>query len=383
MLKSAHIIGWGRYLPDTVLTNDDIAQFVDTNDEWIRSRTGIRQRYVAEPHEKTSTLGFRAAARALQVADISPSQLDLIIVATSTPDHIYPATANLIQDLLGARNAGAFDLLAACTGFVYALDMAKNAIATGSAEHVLVIGSETYSRVLDWEDRSTCILFGDGAGAVVLKGSHAEGGVGQSILGSDGSGGNMLTLPAIYHNPVPNTELAHVDDAAETNTVRMNGRQVYRFATRIIPQSVNQVLEKTGLTIDDISLIIPHQANMRIIDASAKKLGIDPEKFFANVPWVANTSAASIPLALCDAIDAGRVSAGDNIIMVGFGGGLSWGASLVTWNASPVDSASNGTQWRRMRYMAARTRSRYQQARRNIVARVAPSPNKSPNGKPK
>ncbi|MEJ2749145.1 MAG: ketoacyl-ACP synthase III, partial [Anaerolineae bacterium] len=270
-MKYAHIVGWGAFLPEKVLTNDDVAQMVDTSDEWIYTRTGIRERRIAAERETTATLAFEAAARALAVADLPPSQVDLIIVATSTPEYIFPSTACRVQDYLGAHRAGAFDLSAACSGFVYALDMAAQAIATGSIRTAVVIGSETLSRVLDWQDRGTCILFGDGAGAVVLRGSSVPGGWMSSTLRSDGSGGELLTLPAVYHNPMPMLGPEFLHNGHGENTIKMNGREVVRFATKVVSESIETVVKKAGLTLDDIDLIVPHQANIRIIESAAKR----------------------------------------------------------------------------------------------------------------
>ena len=373
-MKYAHIIGWGSYIPDKVMTNDDIAKIVDTSDEWIYKRTGIRQRHIAGEDETTATLAFEAAARALAVADLHPSQVELIVVATSTPEYIFPSTASLVQDYLGATKAGAFDLGAACSGFVYALDMATQAIATGSVRNAIVIGAETMSRVLDWEDRGTCILFGDGAGAVVLKGYNIEGGVKASTLRSDGSGGDLLSLPAVYHNPMPMLEPEFSSNGHGKNTISMNGRQVFRFATKVIASSVNDTLKKAGMSIDDIDLIIPHQANTRIIESAAKRLKVSPDKFFMNVHTFGNTSAASIPIALCEAVNDGRLQPDDNVIFVGFGGGLTWAASLVQWNVTPPDISRRRKEWRRARYIYARSRSKMKRMRRKVVDRVSSSP---------
>lgn len=374
MLKHAHIIGWGSFLPDTILPNSELAQTVDTSDEWIHARTGIQQRHIAQPNQTTATIAFEAAAHALDVAQISPGDIDLVIVATSTPEYIFPSTACRVQDYLGIRNAGAFDLSAACTGFVYALDMATNAIASGAVETALVIGSETMSRVIDWTDRSTCILFGDGAGAVVLRGSSVPGGVMSSILRSDGSGGNLLSLPAAYHNPTPTLGSEYVYGPHLTNTIKMNGRQVFRFATQVVASVIADAVSKAGLAIDDIDLIIPHQANARIIDTAAKKLKISPDRFFLNINRVGNTSAASIPLALCDAIEADRLHPDDNVVLVGFGGGLTWGATVVKWDVTPPDVDTSRTGWRRTRYVVARARSRLRRLQRKAAARLAGSP---------
>lgn len=373
-MKYAHIVGWGCYLPDRIMTNDEIAQIVDTSDEWIHTRTGIRQRHIAGEAETTSTLAFEAAARALAVADMHPSQIDLIIVATSTPEHMFPSTACQVQDYLGATRAGAFDLSAACSGFVYGLEMAAQAIATGSVRNAIVIGAETMSRVLDWDDRSTCILFGDGAGAVVLRGSGVPGGILASVLHSDGSGSDLLSLPALYHNPMPMLADGFSANGHQHNTIDMQGRQVFRFATQVIASSVKEVLRKADLTIDDIALIVPHQANMRIIETSAKRLKIPQEKFYVNLERTGNTSAASIPIALCEAVEEGRLRPDDNLVFVGFGGGLTWGATVLKWDVTPPEVRRLDREWKRARYIAARLRSRLKRWRRKVWAILAGSP---------
>lgn len=373
-MRFAHIVGWGSYLPQQVLTNHDLSRIVNTSHEWIYTRTGIRERRIANERETTASMAFEAAARALAVADMNPSELELIIVATSTPESVFPATACRVQDYLGASYAGAFDLSAACSGFVYALSMASNSIASGAVNNAVVIGAEMMSRVLDWEDRGTCILFGDGAGAVVLEGSSVPGGVMASTLRSDGSGGDMLRLPAVYNNPVPTLGSTFSANGYHRNTIRMNGRQVFRFATRAISDSVEDVLEQAGLTIDDVSLIIPHQANVRIIDVAAKRLGIPRERFFLNVDHAGNTSAASIPLALCEAINAGLLQPDDNVVFVGFGGGLTWAASVVKWDVRPPDISLPEREWKRVRYVFARARSRTRQLVRRVGSFIAGSP---------
>lgn len=373
-MKHAHIVGWGCYLPERIMSNDEVALLVDTTDDWIRTRTGIHQRHIAGEDETTATLAFEAAARALTVADIHPSQVDLIIVATSTPEHMFPSTASRVQDYLGAVRAGAFDLSAACSGFVYGLTMASNAIQTGSINTAIVVGAETMSRVLDWNDRTTCILFGDGAGAVVLKGSSVPGGVMASTLRSDGSGGDLLTLPTIYHNPVPMLGADYHRNGHKRNTIDMRGRQVFRFATNVIASSIQDVLQKAELTMDDVSLIVPHQANTRIIDSAAKRLKIDPEKFYVNVSSTGNTSAASIPLALCEAIEDGHLKPDDNVVFVGFGGGLTWAASVVKWDVTPPDIPRLDKEWKRARYIAARGRSKARRWRRQVGAFLGGSP---------
>jgi 3-oxoacyl-[acyl-carrier-protein] synthase-3 len=366
-MKYAHIVGWGCYLPERVLSNHEIAEMVDTSDEWIYQRTGIRQRHIAASHETTATLAFEAAARAITVAGLAPAQIDLIIVATSTPAYMFPSTASMVQDYLGAKNAGAFDLSAACSGFVYALNMATQAIATGSISNAIVIGAETMSRVLDWQDRGTCVLFGDGAGAIVLKGSSVPGGIMASTLGSDGSGANLLALPAVYHNhvPIPGAEFS---SNGHRNVVDMDGRQVFRFATNIIATCVQETLEKANLTLEDVALIVPHQANTRIIESAAKKLKVPLDKFYTNVEWAGNTSAASIPIALCDVIREGRLQPNDNIVFVGFGGGLTWGATVIKWDVTPPDVTFLNQEWKRMRYILARGRSRLRRLQRRLGA---------------
>ncbi|MCB9418899.1 MAG: ketoacyl-ACP synthase III [Ardenticatenaceae bacterium] len=373
-MKYAHIVGWGAYLPKKVLTNDDIALMVETSDEWIYTRTGIRERRIAGEKETTATLAFEGAARALAVADIHPSQVDLIVVATSTPEYIFPSTASRVQDYLGAHRAGAFDLSAACSGFVYGLDMAAQAIATGSIKIAIVIGAETLSRVMDWEDRGTCILFGDGAGAVVLKGSSVPGGLLSSTLRSDGSGGELLTLPAVYHNPVPMLGPEYLQNGHGDNTIKMNGREVFRFATKVVSDSIEVVVQKAGLTLDDVDLIVPHQANTRIIEAVAKRLKLPMDKFFLNIEQAGNTSAASIPIALVDAIHAGRLHPDDNVVFVGFGGGLTWAAGVIKWDVTPPQVSLADREWQRARYIWARLRSRIRKLSRRIGARLLGSP---------
>lgn len=374
-MKYAHIIGWGSYWPDRVVTNEELAKTVDTTDEWIYTRTGIKERRVASADETTATLAFEAAARALRVADMLPSQVEMIIVATSTPEYVFPSTACRVQEYLGAIKAGAFDLSAACSGFVYALSMGAQAVATGSVSNALVIGAETMSRVMDWNDRGTCILFGDGAGAVVLKGSSVPGGVLASTLRSDGTGGELLSLPAIYHNPqLPSLGPEFSHNGHKQNTVSMDGRQVFRFATNVLSSSILNTLEKADLTLDDVALIVPHQANKRIIESAAKRLKISTDRFYLNVSRAGNTSAASIPMALCDAVNEGRLKPDDNVVFVGFGGGLTWAASVVKWDVIPKDMTRVGREWRRARYVAARSRASVIKLGRRVGAKILGSP---------
>lgn len=323
------IAGWGKYLPKRVLSNSELAQMVDTSDTWIQERTGIRERRIADPGESTCALAVRAGTQALERASIEPADLDLIIVATCTPDYAsMPSTASLVQDALGARRAGAFDLNAVCSGFLYGLATGSQFITAGAYRTVLVIGAEVFTRILDWQDRGTCILFGDGAGAVVLRATDQPGGLLSFVLGSDGSGACHLFVPA-GGSRVP----ASAQTVAERqHYVKMAGKEVYRFATAILPESVSQALSKAGLTSEDVDLLIPHQANSRIIDAAARRLKLSREAVFSNLERYGNTSAASVPVALCEAVEEGRIHSGDVVVMAGFGAGLTWGAAVWRWH---------------------------------------------------
>ena len=334
MNRNAHITGWGKSVPSKILTNEDLTKMVDTSDEWIRSRTGIRERHIAVEDESTASLGAEAAMQALKTANLSPSDVDLIIVATSSPEHIFPSTASLVQDRIGAVKAGAFDLSAACTGFIIAMNMAAQAIHSGSISAAVVIGSETLSRLVDWTDRDTCILFGDGAGAFVLQASDAPGGVLSAIMRSDGSGGDLLTVPAGGSKLPASPET--VKD--RLHFIRMDGKQVFRFATRVMAQATEEAASDAGKTLDDINWVIPHQANQRIIETAARRLKMPIEHFVINLEYYGNTSTASIPLATIDAIEDGRVQPGNQIIFVGFGAGLTWGAIAAEWTGPlPVE----------------------------------------------
>ena len=345
----AHITGWGMAVPDTILTNDDLAQRVDTNDQWIRERTGIRERHVANDQEFPSTLGLDASIKALRVANLRPTDIDLIICTTSSPEYIFPATACLIQDRLGATKAGAFDLLAACTGFIFATNMAAQAIRSGSIKNALVVGAETLSRFVDWNDRGTCILFGDGAGAFVLQASDEPGGVLSAVMHSDGSGGDLLSLEG-GGSHFPATE-ATVRDGK--HYIHMDGSEVFRFATRVMGQAAKEVLEMAGLTTDDVQWIIPHQANLRIIQTAARYLKVPLDRFIINVDRYGNTSTASIPIATVEAIEKGQLKNGDKIVLVGFGAGLTWGALAAEWTGPlPVEHVvrvERYTAWARVR----------------------------------
>lgn len=364
----AHVVGWGMAVPETVLTNHDLEAIVETSDEWIRARTGIAERRIASERESTASLGLRAAQRALDVADVLPTDIDLIIVATSTPENIFPSTASLIQHRLGAIKAGAFDLSAACSGFVYGVEMATQSIRSGSIQTAVVIGAETMSRVLDWQDRSTCILFGDGAGAVILQASNVPGGVLSAVLRSDGSGGDLLSIPTVGSDDLTNSYFL----ASEHRMFKMymNGGEVFKFATRVIGESILEALQKANLSLDDVSLIVPHQANARIIQAAARGLKIDTDRFVSNLDRYGNTSAASIPIALCEAIEQGRVKENDNLVFVGFGGGLTWAALVLQWGVPHTLERYTGSRIKRGRrqalYVLARWRMRFQRWNRTL-----------------
>jgi len=363
MERYAHITGWGMAVPERVMTNEEIAKLVDTSDGWIQERTGIRERRIAGPKETTASLAIEAAQAALEVADLSPELIDLIIVATSTPEHLFPATASLVQDALGADRAGAFDLLAACSGFIYGLSMASHSIQCGAVNNVLVIGSETLSRVVNWQDRGTCILFGDGAGAFVLQSSEMPGGVMSSLLRSDGSGGSSLIIPA-GGSRLPATFETVRDNQ---HAIQMDGKEVYRFATRVMASAAREVVQCAGLTLNDINLVIPHQANRRIIESAARSLNMPEDKFMINLERYGNTSAASIPIAACEAVAQGRLRPNDNIVLVGFGGGLTWGAAMVKWD---VPFRPEVSPWHRIRrqtvYQLAKVRSALKRGVRRV-----------------
>jgi 3-oxoacyl-[acyl-carrier-protein] synthase-3 len=323
----AHITGWGMHVPERILTNDDLSKMMDTNDEWIRERTGIRERHIAGENDFPSTLGVEAALKALDMANLAPTDLDLIICASSSPDYIFPATACLIQDQIGATKAGAFDLQAACTGFIFATNMAAQAIRSGSIKNALVVGTEVLSRLVDWKDRGTCILFGDGAGAFVLQASDQPGGALSAVMHSDGSGGDVLSIPAGgAHFPASETTVRE-----GKHYIYMDGKEVFRFATRVMGKAVTEALENAKMKIEDIQCIIPHQANYRIIETAARYLKQPLDKFVINVDRYGNTSTASIPIATVEGFKNGRFKAGDKLVFVGFGGGLTWGAMVVQW----------------------------------------------------
>jgi 3-oxoacyl-[acyl-carrier-protein] synthase-3 len=320
------ITGLGCYVPDRVVTNDDLSTMMDTSDEWIRERTGIRERRIASPEEALSDLCLPAARQALEEAGLEGSQIDLIIVATVTPDMAFPSTAAILADLLGAGDAAAYDLSAGCTGFMYALAQGYGMLAGGLAQKALIVGGDVLSKIMDWSDRSTAVLFGDGAGAVVLE-RVADGGFLGFELGADGSGGPQLYLPA-GGSRAPAT----VESVAENlHFVKMNGREVFKFATRVLVSSAEAVLAECGRSVDEVDVYVPHQANVRIIEHARQRLGIPEDKVVIDVDRFGNTSSGSIPLALADAKADGRLRAGQLVLMTGMGAGLTWGSGLIEW----------------------------------------------------
>jgi 3-oxoacyl-[acyl-carrier-protein] synthase-3 len=337
MSRYSAITGWGKYLPRRVLTNADLERMVETSDEWIVTRTGIHERRIAGPEETTSFMATEAARQALAMADIEATDLDLIILATSTPDYPVPASACLVQDALGAR-CGAFDLQAVCSGFVYALCIAHQFIIAGTAQHVLVIGSDTFTRLIDFTDRNTCVLFGDAAGAVVLSASNRPGGLCSFALGSDGAGYDQLYVPAGGAKTPLTPDLI----AAHQQFVKMDGREVFKFAARVVTPSIEGVAAQVGIPKSAIDLVVLHQANIRIIDAAVKRLEIDPAKVFVNLDRYGNTVAASVPVALCEAAEQGLLWPGAYVALVGFGAGLTWGATIAQWTKAiePVTAAA-------------------------------------------
>lgn len=328
MSQYSAITGWGMYTPERVLTNADLEKMVDTSDEWITSRTGIRERHMAAPNESTSTMAINAGRQALERAGIEGKDLGLIIVATVTQDYPFPATANIVQHALGAR-CPAFDMQAACTGLLYAMAIAHQFVTGGAAKHVLIIGVETLSRILNYEDRSTCVLFGDGASALIISASDEPGGVLGYTLGSDGAQPDLLWIPVGGSvHPITQEDLEQ-----GRQYIQMQGNEVYKFATRIMGVAMEEALQNAGMTADDMDLFIPHQANLRIIEAASKRLGVPSEKVFVNIEKYGNTSAAAIGIAICEAIEQGRIKPGSHLGMVAFGAGLTWAAAVVKWTA--------------------------------------------------
>jgi 3-oxoacyl-[acyl-carrier-protein] synthase-3 len=316
------ITGVGAYAPDRVLTNDELSTLVDTSDEWIMERTGIRERRIAAPEQALTDLALPAAQAALAQAGVEGKDLDLLLCATVTPDMMFPTSSALLADTLGANDAAAYDLLAGCTGFMYALAQAYGMLASGLAERALVVGGDVLSRILDWTDRSTLVLFGDGAGAVVMEKVEKPGFLGFE-LGADGGGGIHLSLPG--------SGSRSIEEATGNGYVHMNGREVFKFATRVLVSSAEAVLERCGAAVEDVDVYIPHQANVRILDYAVQKLGIPRERMIVNVERYGNTSSGSIPLALAEAQADGRLKEGDLVLMTGMGAGLTWGSALMEW----------------------------------------------------
>lgn len=324
-MNNVKIIGTGSYTPSSIIDNFKLSEIVDTSDEWISTRTGIKERRIAEG-EDTSSLAAKAALKAIEDAGVDPLDIDMIILATTSPDFFTPSTACLVQSIIGAKNATCFDVAAACSGFIYGLDVGTQFVKTGSTKTVLVIGAEVLSKILDWEDRTTCVLFGDGAGAAVIQAAK-ENSILSIFTGSNGEKGKFLTCPAVeVKNPF-------IDDKEKLKQVlSMNGKEVFRFATTVMPKAIDKVLKDANCNIEDIKYIVPHQANLRIIDFVAKKLKIDENKFYTNLDKYGNTSAASIPIALDEMNKKGLLNNGDKIVLVGFGGGLTFGSILIEWH---------------------------------------------------
>jgi 3-oxoacyl-[acyl-carrier-protein] synthase-3 len=324
MVVRSVVAGCGAYLPERIVTNEELARSVDTSDEWIFERTGIRERHIAAEGENTSALGTAAAKAALRSAGVAAEDIDLIVLATTTPDETFPATATQVQALIGANKAAAFDIQAVCSGFIYGLAVADSFIQTGRAETALVIGAETFSRIVDWQDRGTCVLFGDGAGAVVLSASNG-----------DGTGADRGILSTHLHSDGRLRDLLHTDGGpSSTQTVgqvRMVGKEVFRHAVAKLASVLQEALTANGLEAEDIDWLVPHQANKRILDSTARKLGLPPEKMVVTIERHANTSAASIPLALAEATSDGRIKQGDVVILEAMGGGFTWASSVVRW----------------------------------------------------
>ncbi len=324
------ILGIGSCLPERILNNSELEKMVDTSDEWIIKRTGISERRILDKDTPTYELGYKAGEMAIKDAGLTPEDIDLIIVTTETPDYLVPSASCIIQNKLGARKAAAFDLNAACSGFMYGITVAKQFLETGFCgyKHILVIGCEGLTKLTDYQDRATCILFGDGSGAAVMGRVEKDYGILSSYLGADGSEGHNITVPCLT---MTEKDL-EVRPNEKKNSLWMNGSDVFKFAVKIMEQSTLKVLEDVNMSLDDVSLIVPHQANIRIIEGATKRLGVSPEKVFVNLDKYGNMSSASIPVALDEAVKNGTVKKGDNIVLVGFGGGLTWGAVLIKWS---------------------------------------------------
>lgn len=325
MRRYGNIIGWGKFIPDKTISNADLEKYLDTSDEWIYARTGIRERHIVNDEEQTSQMATDAARQALEMTGLRANDLDLIIVATSSPDYLTPPISSQVQHALGAKKVAAFTLVTGCTGFIYALATAQQFIAAGNYSRILVIGAELISRWIDYSDRSTCILFGDGAGAVVIEAAEKPSGVLSYVLGSDGSKADRLILPGGGSKVPPSQEMLD----KKLHYVKMDGREVFRFATRILGSALREAIREAGLKPEDIDLFIPHQANKRIIDSAARQAKLPQDKVFLNIEKYGNTSAASIPIALCEALETGRAKVGDTFAFVAFGAGLTWAAAVV------------------------------------------------------
>jgi 3-oxoacyl-[acyl-carrier-protein] synthase-3 len=356
------------YAPERVVTNDDLSHVLDTSDQWIRERTGIERRHWAGAGQATADMAIAAAREALSAADADPHEIGLVLVATMTPDYPAPSTACLVQNALGAIHAGALDVNAGCSGFVYALSVANSAIVAGEQDMVLVIGAETMTSMVDMQDRSTAVLFGDGAGALLLRATGGPAGVLATWLGADGSGGDMLMVAAGGSALPASTDTV----ANRLHYLNMEGNQVFRFATRILPRAIEQVVSRAGLALEDVDWIIPHQANTRIIEAAAKRLGVDASRFYLNLQEYGNTSAASIPLALCEAVRNGSIQPGQNLVLVGFGAGLTWASAMLKWGPSVLEARAVFYRrwWRWLVYSTAAANTRWRRLSRVALERL-------------
>ncbi len=329
-MRGSTIAGIGHYVPERVLSNAELERMVNTTDEWIVTRTGIRERRIAAPEQASSDLAFEAAREAMADAGVTADDLDLIIVGTATPDMLFPATACILQDRLGAKRAGAFDLSAACSSWGYGAAVAHGYVSAGLANSVLVVGAETLSKITNYKDRSTCVLFGDSAGAAVIRPCEPGQGFLSFYLGADGGGGPLISLPAGGSRLPASYETIERDQ----HYMQMHGREVYKFAVRVIPRAIEEAVRRAGLRLDEIDWFIPHQANIRIIDAAAERLGQPREKFYINVERFGNTSSASVPVALYEAVRSGRIQPGHLAVLVAFGGGLTWASCAIRWTRS-------------------------------------------------
>ena len=325
--KQAGVLGVAYSVPENILTNRDLEKMVDTSDEWITERTGIKERRIAGPGQATSDMSLAAGQKALERAGVKAQELDLVIVCTLSPDTLFPSTSCIVQDRIGAVNAGAFDLSAGCSGFVYGLSVACQMVNSGAHKKILVIGAETLSRVTNWKDRNTCVIFADGAGAAVIGEVPAGYGYVNSVLGADGAGGNFIIMPAGGSRMPATAETV----ANNLHSIHMDGSEVFKFASRVVPKVALDVLKDTGVAVGDIDIVIPHQANVRIIKSAAKRLGLPAEKFYVNIERYGNTSAASVAIALAEAWERGLIHKENNVLLIGFGTGLTWAGCILKW----------------------------------------------------